>query len=735
MSDSYKEVIKNLTPYDPNRLNYNNKFNPTRQKNYKPPSSGSFKKPPVNFENSPTVTNDITKIMKILKNKSAEKSAEKNEKNEDKSPNKNSHTEQSDDSSKETKIILLKIFMNISNFNKDENCYYLSYRALSNFLKNINLVNEKELKLTDVDIMLQKINPNGNRLNSENFLDLILHIAEFLDKNFFENPKISVTNLVKKYFENFAKNLENFENNKNDKNDKFLSTISSSNHPKNENNIILNNYQNLENFILNFSLNEEIKEILNSVYFALKEIYLTYFHYENNNYTDRERIIQGSYENLIELGKDFGFIPYIFSMKQISIYWNLIINTSLEEMLNNSIQEMFSQKNKSDFGAIFTFLKFSLMLIHFSILSYNKKHANPKNSEKVIYFFEKLESSSGFENFYKKSGKSQNSKFKLVPSKDLIEKINPNILIRRNFEKIDPIEFDYTVNNTINNQMTIEFKKSNFRRKSTENFTNLKILKNYNNNTEKYSLRDIMLINEENFSKLENDLENFREIFQSYSKIGGDKLTFNKINYSSFLRFMKDSKLMINEREHDINSDMNLNKLNVKKRRSTSTKTTSARRTISNNDNKLLNDTEVCDIFTNLTGNKNFDHPTAKSQLDSNPGLTATFGKALKRTTLIDPSYLLKMKTHNVPNKMDFYLFVKSFELIAMKIYNVIGDLDLDLDEAFRLFYENKVPVIFANFRKKFSLSLDKGEKLGVKERLDIVRNEMVGEFIFEIIF
>jgi hypothetical protein len=68
---------------------------------------------------------------------------------------------------------------------------------------------------------------------------------------------------------------------------------------------------------------------------------------------------------------------------------------------------------------------------------------------------------------------------------------------------------------------------------------------------------------------------------------------------------------------------------------------------------------------------------------------------------------------------MDFYLFIKSFELISMKIYSQ----SLNLDDAFYLFIEKNMPKILLNFELKFK-SLDGKNKFCLKEKFSEIRQE-----------
>lgn len=65
-----------------------------------------------------------------------------------------------------------------------------------------------------------------------------------------------------------------------------------------------------------------------------------------------------------------------------------------------------------------------------------------------------------------------------------------------------------------------------------------------------------------------------------------------------------------------------------------------------------------------------------------NKGITLDFDKSQKGM-VIDKSNRVKSSTSNVPHKMDFCLFIKSFELLGKKLHP-----DRNLDQAFVIFIE-----------------------------------------------
>jgi hypothetical protein len=84
-------------------------------------------------------------------------------------------------------------------------------------------------------------------------------------------------------------------------------------------------------------------------------------------------------------------------------------------------------------------------------------------------------------------------------------------------------------------------------------------------------------------------------------------------------------------------------------------------------------------------GHKNFDNSyKIKSQFDKNVGAKVNIESNLNISSpMIDPTKSFKINHENTPLKMDFCLFLKSFEYISRKIYP-----DVNLDHGFALFLD-----------------------------------------------
>ena len=75
-------------------------------------------------------------------------------------------------------------------------------------------------------------------------------------------------------------------------------------------------------------------------------------------------------------------------------------------------------------------------------------------------------------------------------------------------------------------------------------------------------------------------------------------------------------------------------------------------------------------IFYTLTNSKNFPIYTesTKLQFDKNSGIDLNVMDYFSKARIFDKKLFLENQ-QNVPGKMDFLLFIKSFELIASKLY------------------------------------------------------------------
>ena len=213
-------------------------------------------------------------------------------------------------------------------------------------------------------------------------------------------------------------------------------------------------------------------------------------------------------------------------------------------------------------------------------------------------------------------------------------------------------------------------------------------------------IENFLNVNSEVVNMISNKLESLNEIFLKYSKIN-DKLEFNRMSFSSFLQFLKDSNILIGipktmknkfrkMAESLMQKSINVSEIktyNLKYKGSVPCQNivlTNAEKFYKYKISQILNANnskdgdfeeqisigEAAVIFNSLTNSKNFPIYTEsiKMQFDKNSGINLSVGDNLSKTRIFDKKLFLENQ-QNVPGKMDFMLFIKSFELIGTKLY------------------------------------------------------------------
>jgi hypothetical protein len=210
-------------------------------------------------------------------------------------------------------------------------------------------------------------------------------------------------------------------------------------------------------------------------------------------------------------------------------------------------------------------------------------------------------------------------------------------------------------------------------------------------------LENFLNVNSEVVKAISDKLDSLAEIYLKYSKIS-DKLEFNRMSFSAFLKFLKTSDILIgipeNQRENyrkmgERLTQKNINVSEIKtynKDYKGSVPCKNAVLTEAEKDYKMkiaqivnaknnhffdkISIGEASVIFNSLTNTRNFPiyNESTKLQFDRNSGIDLNIGDSLSRARIFDKKTFLENQ-QNVPGKMDFLLFIKSFELIAAKIY------------------------------------------------------------------
>ena len=301
----------------------------------------------------------------------------------------------------------IKIFDNFAKFSKDEGKFFLSHQSLIKILKYVNIISQKLLKLSDVDMILKKV-CNGTKLNHDQFLDFIVQLSMRLDPENFENfPKETSVNVMRTFFMPFVEYME-------EQNCSIDDPLAA------QSNLYLK--QSIITFLTKFEIDPKFVSLINSIYNTLRHVYSAYFNMEQNTCKE-DKILQGSFNNYLEFNKDFEISPYLLNINQIVCYWNYVNNI---DTFHKNTEPIFEEKK--DLGKVFTLSKFSIMIIHFGLMTFGKinqvLNSQFSELEKLLFFLEKLENSSGFKNFERKTNKPHNSLISFIPHKNLIKNVS-----------------------------------------------------------------------------------------------------------------------------------------------------------------------------------------------------------------------------------------------------------------------------------------------------------------------
>jgi len=156
----------------------------------------------INNNQNNGVTSDTIKILSLLKSYPSvvTSSSLQNEnkqifnslKNENTYNNENNYTDNL--SYEEIKAICLKIFMIYATPIKGQ--FFLYKRYIFQILREMEILSENCITNVDLEILNQQINKKGDKLNSEQFLDLLAKICCLLDENFYRDKKGSFIKLI-----------------------------------------------------------------------------------------------------------------------------------------------------------------------------------------------------------------------------------------------------------------------------------------------------------------------------------------------------------------------------------------------------------------------------------------------------------------------------------------------------------------------------------------------------------
>ena len=309
---------------------------------------------------------------------------------------------------------------------------------------------------------------------------------------------------------------------------------------------------------------------------------------------------------------------------------------------------------------------------------------------------------------------------------------------------------------SVNLDNSINLRSARSARKQKNNIMKSKTVNNETKENIKYKIELPSILDFENFLNVNSEIvnlisekiESLNEVFLKYSKMN-DKLEFNRMSFSSFLQFLKDSNILIGipkelkEKFRKVGEKLMQKSVNVSEIKTYSKKfkgsvpcqnavLTQAEKFYKYKISQIVNAKsadfeeqisigEAAVIFNTLTNSKNFPIYTEsiKLQFDKNSGINLNVGDNLSKTRIFDKKLFLDNQ-QNVPGKMDFMLFIKSFELIAAKLYP-----DQTLNTAVKQVLEQK---IFPILPKVNIISANK-----LTEVMDKLNNKNIKYFMKEL--
>ena len=454
--------------------------------------------------------------------------------------------------------------------------------------------------------------------------------------------------------------------------------------------------QNLIKFWKDFEFYPSIISKANlNMYFNLLMKYL-----EQKNYINQIIIDFGENDNYNDIGICFKFSSFILCLYHFCIFYHY-----------KKMKFQFQGKNNKNNESI----------------QYNESLIDV---DKIVFFFTNLENSSGIKKYLLKRARTNEYRFNFIFKKkdikiaryemDLGSNDNKdtenNLITNKNnknykLEKLTIESSPYTSRQITERNMEDE-KGDKGKFLTIASLGNKNIFANYNLN--KYFLNinkkgnylitltdldEILNVSSKVKGEIIIKLEKLSEIFLKYSKIN-NKLEYNRMSYSSFIKFLEDANLLlgipkkkkikyrrisndimsktltiseIKKFENSLQFSISCNNItlskeevNYKKDVSKIVNTTKKIR----NKNKL-NITEASLIFSSVTGSYNFPSYLSqiKNQFSKDDELfNKNKNDFIKKNEFFEP----KKEAHfqkDVPNKMNFALFIKSFELIATKLY------------------------------------------------------------------
>ena len=643
-----------------------------------------------------TISSDTLRILSLLKSypsTTASTSFQVETKQNSATFNNNQNTENNTKmdnlSYEQIKAVCLKIFMFYAEPIRGE--LFLTQRLIFRILKEMEILHPNCLSHEDIEIIIRQINKKGDKLNSEQFLDLLAKICCLLDDTFYKDKRESFNKLVKLYIEPYIQKKEKMEkeNYKYDLNGKPINHSFMSYEKINLN-------LNFKDLILNeYKLDKDSFDILFSIVDGLKIIYNTYFSYSEKSFNkNNNQLYKQSFNIFNKFLKEFDIVPKLLKQRLAELYWSIIVQADINELYkidsnneNDKDIESFLNNKKYNIGKIYSFKKFFLLLSHVSFHYFYSIKSKTKG-QKLLYTIERIYKSKGYKEMPNLYSKTFNNRFSIIPPIPIVERVTKTSL------------FDDNNNSYHFKEEDIDYKKI---------------------------LKEFIKLDDENYNLLDKYIEQLKISFIFYCHIY-DKYQYGKMSFSHFQKMLVEGELLlINSNNIEKGKENNSNSSNKKIDKTTSPENNN-NTIINNNENTTNNNNNDNTQNINLSGNnkkietnnesknpvnnnrlKLKDLNLIVSKICGNINLTEyenifsnTLNSSSSFNNSLQPSNGLSsipnVKKTNISYKIDFILFLKSLPLIALKMY---PNENNDINKSMKEFMEKEIENFLSNLNTK----------------------------------
>ena len=290
---------------------------------------------------------------------------------------------------------LYKVFLNYAKFNIQEENFILSHQYFMKMMRDCGLLREKyekpkpnTLTAEQIDITLKKVCPKSASLNTQQFIDFFVTLAQRLYPNDFNKaPRNTVSQIVALYLDKIVDDINS------DQEGKFR-------------------YNKVEQSIYSTAeegIDEKTEKIMKSIYPGLLNAYKLYFPQEYNyKGIPKEKIIKESLKSLTNFNIDFDLCTPFLTREKLAIYYNCIYllkqkNLVFKDKKKKNDNEKNEQVEEEEEGKIFTFDKFAFYLLCLAN-DVIPDDQFPKQWQKVSRLIKYLSDSNGEETMIKKFG-------------------------------------------------------------------------------------------------------------------------------------------------------------------------------------------------------------------------------------------------------------------------------------------------------------------------------------------